>query len=168
MVVKEKKINDPKVAKEMMKKSKPIMIICFVIAGVLGLLSGLIWDGLMGIAIIPLLVGIFFFIKYAKGKTELKRIENIICKKCGHRFDKEEISYKIKDKGRSSSNMNNNQIKVTEKAIVEITCSCKNCGNEQKFDWGFIIGEKITNAFGAVLRQREYPLDDLVFDLFKS
>ena len=87
------KINNREEAKKLIKKSKPLMIISFVIAAIFGILSA-VWDGFLTIAIIPLLVGIFSLIPFAKGTTELKRLDNVYCKKCGHKFNnKEEISF---------------------------------------------------------------------------
>ena len=166
MVIKQKKIENAETAKKMIKIYKPIMIVSIVIGAVLALLSKG-EGGLFTASLVPMFVAIFAFVKYSKGKTELKRIENTACKSCGTKFKfPDNVKYTIKNTSSSTSNVKN-QIKKTTKTNVEITCKCPKCAKENKFDWTFITEEAILNALGAVLERKTYALEDWVEDLFQ-
>ena len=131
------KINNREEAKKLIKNSTPLMIISFVIAAIFGILST-VWDVFLILAIIPLLVGIFFLIPFAKGTTELKRLDNVYCKKCGHKFNnKEEISFNIKKRSIVDNGTN---------VQVEIIPTCASCKNKQSFTWGFFLPTKTNDT----------------------
>lgn len=130
--------------------------LCAVAPGVSGLFIAL--------AIISMLVMIFFYLKLNCARKEVFVLKNLFCPNCGERFLRDDVTYETV-KRRISSSRDGNSVKTSTYATVNIKCPCGKCGKIHEFTQDFVVDSTITDLSGKVSSQ-SYTVDERIDELF--
>lgn len=120
---------------------------------------------IMCIAVIILVIG---FITYAKANEERRRLQRVLCPKCGEKFSVENVeSTFVKQRRSSGATKDNGERDFTVVHTYQFACTCKKCGNVSTFNWDLIAESGRMNSRGAVLMSRERNMQEQIDGLFQ-
>lgn len=139
-------------------------VVLYVICCMIPFLSG-VADTIMVIPVILLVVG---FITYAKANEERRRLQRVLCPKCGEKFSLENVqSTFLKERKSSGAAKDNGERDFTVVHTYQFDCTCKKCGNISSFNWDLIAETGRMNSRGVVLMSRERNMQEQIDGLFQ-
>ena len=120
---------------------------------------------IMCIAVVVLVVG---FITYAKANEEKRRLQRVLCPKCGEKFSAENVeSTFVKQRRSTGAAKENGERNFTDVHTYQFACTCKKCGNVSTFNWDLIAETGRMNSRGAVLMSRGKNIQEQIDKLFQ-
>lgn len=138
--------------------------VLYVICAQIELLAGLA-GVLMVVAAVVLVTG---FITYAKANEERRRLQRVLCPKCGEKFTLENVqSTFLKERKSTGAAKDNGQRDFTVVHTYQFDCTCKKCGNVSSFNWDLIAQRGTMNNRGVVLTSRERDMQEQIAALFE-
>lgn len=138
--------------------------VLYLICAQIALLSGLA-DMLMIVSVFLLVAG---FITYAKANEERRRLQRVLCPKCGEKFSSENVqSTFLKERKSSGAAKDNGERNFTVVHTYQLDCTCKKCGNVSSFNWDLIAERGKMNSRGAVLISHERNIQEQIDGLFQ-